>query len=68
MAAPQEEPTWQPISMLAMLTAHVEVGVTMVREQRATLEKGRATPYVLDDAIVARGKREERGPGALRRP
>ncbi|ACZ89353.1 hypothetical protein [Streptosporangium roseum] len=57
MAAPQAEPTWQSISMLAMLTAHVEDGVTMVREQRATLERGLATPYVLDDAIVARVKR-----------
>ncbi|MEU7457562.1 hypothetical protein [Streptosporangium roseum] len=57
MAAPQEEPTWQPISMLAMLTAHVEDGVTMVREQRATLEEGRSKPYVLDDATVARVKK-----------
>ncbi|MDP9868268.1 MULTISPECIES: hypothetical protein [Streptosporangium] len=62
MVAPQEEPTWQPISMLAMLTAHVEDGVTMVREQHATLKKGHATPYVLDDATVTQVKRSSPRP------
>ncbi|MGJ6969668.1 hypothetical protein ACSDR0_48105 [Streptosporangium sp. G11] len=56
MATPQQEPTWQPISMLAMLTDHVQEGVAMAREQLATLEKGRSKPYVLDDATVARVK------------
>lgn len=56
MAASQEEPTWQPVSMLAMLTDHIAEGVAMVREQHATLEEGRTKPYVLDDATVARVK------------
>lgn len=56
MATPQQEPTWQPVSMLAMLTDHVQEGVVMAREQLATLEKGRSKPYVLDDATVARVK------------
>jgi len=56
VATPQQEPTWQPVSMLAMLTDHVQEGVVMAREQLATLEKGRSKPYVLDDATVARVK------------
>ncbi|MDP9842863.1 hypothetical protein [Streptosporangium lutulentum] len=55
--ANRKELTWQPISMLEALAQHVEESVIMVREQRAILERGRATPSVLDDATVARVKR-----------
>jgi hypothetical protein len=53
----QQEPTWDSLSMLDALTTHVEQSVTMVREQRSTLEKARVTPGVLDRATVARVKR-----------
>ncbi|MDP9850259.1 hypothetical protein [Streptosporangium lutulentum] len=57
MAAAQEEPIWQPLSMLAVLSVHVKEGGTAAREHRAALEKGRFAPRVLDDATVARVKK-----------
>jgi hypothetical protein len=48
-----DEPQWQPISRLAMLTAHAEQGVQLAEEHLATLGQARERPYVLDDATVA---------------
>jgi hypothetical protein len=52
----EQAPNWQPISMLAFLTDHIAGGIAMVAEQKATLERGLAKPYALDDATVARVK------------
>ncbi|GAA3152687.1 hypothetical protein GCM10010466_49610 [Planomonospora alba] len=57
MTSSRQEPTWQPISMLATLTAHMEQGVIFAREHRATLTDGLQRPYALDDATVADAKR-----------
>lgn len=46
-----EEPTWQPISALPMLTAHAAEGARLARQHLDTLRE--ATPYRLDDATVA---------------
>ncbi|WP_157255093.1 hypothetical protein [Nonomuraea typhae] len=55
--AQRQEPNWQPLSMLATLTSHIESGIAMVRDQKATLEQGLAQPYRLDDATVTRAKK-----------
>lgn len=47
------EPQWQPISMLAILTAHAEEGAQITAEHLATLREGVDQPYRLDDATVA---------------
>lgn len=47
-----EEPTWQPLSALPMLTTHAAEGVRLAREHLDLL--GEASPYRLDDATVAR--------------
>lgn len=48
-----DEPQWQPISKLAMLTAHGEQGVQLAEEHLETLGQARERPYVLDNATVA---------------
>lgn len=48
------EPTWQPISALPMLTAHVKQGVQLAAEHLATLTEARDRPGVLDNASVDR--------------
>ncbi|SNT61920.1 hypothetical protein SAMN05216276_108619 [Streptosporangium subroseum] len=53
----QEEPTWQPLSMLVTLPVHVKEGGTVAREHRATLEKGRSAPHALNGATLAWVKR-----------
>lgn len=48
------EPTWQPLSAVPMLTAHIRQGVTLAREQLALLARAQERPYLLDDATVNR--------------
>ena len=52
MADGVEEPDWQPISQLPMLTAHAEQGVALAREHLALLGRARGA-YRLSDADVA---------------
>ena len=47
-----DEPSWQPLSALPMLTTHAAEGVRLARAHLDTLRE--ATPYRLDDASVAR--------------
>lgn len=49
---PMSEPTWQPISALPMLTAHVDGGVQLAAEHLATLQQASDRPGVLDNATV----------------
>ncbi len=46
-----DEPSWQPLSGLPMLTVHAAEGVRLAREHLDTLREAR--PYRLDDASVA---------------
>jgi hypothetical protein len=46
-----DEPTWQPLTALPMLTAHAAEGVRLAREHLDTLRQ--AYPYRLSDADVA---------------
>jgi hypothetical protein len=46
-----DEPSWQRLSALPMLTAHAAEGVRLAREHLDTLRE--AHPYRLDDASVA---------------
>jgi hypothetical protein len=46
-----DEPTWQPLSALPMLTTHAAEGVRLAREHLETLSE--AHPYRLGDADVA---------------
>jgi hypothetical protein len=47
-----DEPQWQPISRLPMLTGHAEQGVALAREHLALLSEARGT-YKLGNADVA---------------
>jgi hypothetical protein len=47
-----DEPSWQPLSALPMLTAHAAEGVRLAPEHLDNLRE--AHPYRLDDASVAR--------------
>lgn len=47
-----DEPTWQPLSALPMLTAHAAEGVELARQHFDTLRQ--AGPYRLADAEVGR--------------
>ena len=47
-----DEPQWQPISRLPMLTGHAEQGVALAREHLALLTEARGA-YKLADADVA---------------
>ena len=48
------EPTWQPLSAVGMLTAHIGEGITLARDQLTMLARARDRPYLLDDATVTR--------------
>jgi hypothetical protein len=52
--APQEEPYWQPISQLGLITYHVDEQLKDVTEQWETLQEGRHRPHVFDDALLDR--------------
>jgi hypothetical protein len=47
-----EEPNWQPVSALPMMTARAAEGVRLAREHLELLR--RAHPYQLDDATASR--------------
>ena len=51
------EPSWQPISMLAMIASLIDEGLADGREHYATLLEAQPKPYVLDDATIERSKR-----------
>jgi hypothetical protein len=53
----EQEPNWQPITALPMLSRHIETGLAGAREQLALLERARPKPYVLDQPTIARVKR-----------
>ena len=48
------EPTWQPLSAVGVLTAHIGEGITLARDQLTMLARARDRPYLLDDATVTR--------------
>lgn len=48
----QEEPTWQPISALGLISGLIDAQLNGGRDQYETLL--RARPYALDDATVER--------------
>jgi hypothetical protein len=48
------EPTWQPISALAMISSVIDGQVDGGRDQHQRLLQAAERPYMLDDATVAR--------------
>lgn len=48
------EPNWQPISRLPQITAIVEGGIALAKEQLALMREGIEQPYRLDNATVER--------------
>ena len=53
----KQEPNWQPLSRLPMLTAHIADGVAQAEEHLALLREGIEQPYRLDEATRARSVR-----------
>ena len=51
---PSEQPNWQPLSQLPLISRLIDDGVVEAMAQRQILTKARAWPHLLDDATLNR--------------
>ena len=50
----QQQPQWQPITMLPTLTPHIDGMLEEAQEQQGNLRQAQSKPWVLDDYTVKR--------------